>query len=243
MHLVTQYRDRADVPKAHFPLHLERLRPVIEWLAAKDPTLDAWFLKGDTVEEAGLYRVFGGGGPTTAAVAVLSERYRMKVGDPKTIAIWNGETAKQQGAALSVTIDTGIIANELELSLGEVDAASSRLGEAASIAELVTRLVALHDPAYITFGPRKYVSKQVFDYRPGASWMLYLPHTLTVSDVPEAGALIRIVGPEGKKQMGTLIVSITEGVFDVKNPAHIEAANAIEVRLANQDLLPRYTEL
>ncbi|KWN76673.1 hypothetical protein WM24_31175 [Burkholderia ubonensis] len=71
--------------------------------------------------------------------------------------------------------------------------------------------------------------------------MLYLPHVLTSNEVPEACDLIPVV--RDGKQQGTIIVSVTDAVFDVDNPEHVKVANAIEIRLADQDLLPRYIDL
>ncbi|KVD29885.1 hypothetical protein WK59_12595 [Burkholderia ubonensis] len=96
-------------------------------------------------------------------------------------------------------------------------------------------------PLNLTFGPRKYQGKQVFEDRPSVSWMLYLPHVLTPAQVPEARALMPVT--RDGQQQGTIIVSVTDGVFDVSNRAHVKAANDIEIRLADQDLLPRYVDL
>jgi hypothetical protein len=46
-----------------------------------------------------------------------------------------------------------------------------------------------------------------------------------------------------KKQLGTIIVSVTDRPFSIENPAHLKIANDIEVRLIDQDLLPRYVDL
>ena len=69
--------------------------------------------------------------------------------------------------------------------------------------------------------------------------MLYLPTVLTVQQVPEAAALLPVVG-ESHRQAGTLIVSITDAPFSADNADHVRIANKIEVRLVDQDLLPRY---
>ncbi|CAG9219294.1 hypothetical protein PSP6_420010 [Paraburkholderia tropica] len=71
--------------------------------------------------------------------------------------------------------------------------------------------------------------------------MLYLPHVLTPAQVPEARALIPVM--RDGQQQGTIIVSVTDEVFDVNNRAHVKAANDIEIRLADQDLLPRFIDL
>ena len=82
----------------------------------------------------------------------------------------------------------------------------------------------------------------VFPGRPGAGWMLYLPKVLTVSQVPEAEALVPMPEP-GKNQTGTIIVSVTEAAFSDRDAEHVRIANKIEVRLVDQDLLPRYADL
>lgn len=45
------------------------------------------------------------------------------------------------------------------------------------------------------------------------------------------------------KQQGTIIVSVTDSVFNVNNRDDVKAANDIEIRLADQDLLPRFVDL
>jgi hypothetical protein len=42
---------------------------------------------------------------------------------------------------------------------------------------------------------------------------------------------------------GTVIVSVADDVFSIDNPEHVEIANRIEIRLADQDLLPTYTSV
>ena len=67
--------------------------------------------------------------------------------------------------------------------------------------------------------------------------MLYLDRAITPKELPEAAELVPVM--EGGKQKGTIIVSVTDEVFSADNPEHVKIANAIEVRLADQDLLPR----
>ena len=54
--------------------------------------------------------------------------------------------------------------------------------------------------------------------------------------------LVPIMGT-GKQQLGTIIVSVTDEPFSIENPAHLKIANDIEIRLVDQDLLPRYADL
>jgi hypothetical protein len=46
-----------------------------------------------------------------------------------------------------------------------------------------------------------------------------------------------------KKQTGTIIVSVTDEPFSDQKPEHVKIANAIEIRLVDQDLLPRFADL
>lgn len=53
-----------------------------------------------------------------------------------------------------------------------------------------------------------------------------------------------VATPEsGKNQTNTIIVSITDAPFSMKNPEHIAVANRIEIRLVEQDLLPAFDDL
>ena len=83
--------------------------------------------------------------------------------------------------------------------------------------------------------------KAVFQDKPGVSWMLYLPRVLTADQVPEARALVPVVDAKGVE--GTIIVSVTDAPFSLENPEHVATANAIEVRLTDLDVLPRYADL
>ncbi|AYA46316.1 hypothetical protein RSP824_07330, partial [Ralstonia pseudosolanacearum] len=48
---------------------------------------------------------------------------------------------------------------------------------------------------------------------------------------------------EKNKQAGTIVVSVADEPFCDLNPEHVRIANKIEVRLADQGLLPRYADL
>jgi len=243
MQFIAQFREKPDVEQSDYAFHLKRLWPIIEALASKDQRLGNWFLKGETEEEARLYPVYESNAtPSTAVLAVLRERYRGEEQLAKTIGIWNGQTIKRDGAALSLGIDRSSMPCDFDLSVGEENVASSRLGNFDSVAHIVAAIVGAYGPAYVTVGPRKYAAKQVFDDKPGAGWMIYLPKVITAQQVPEARALIP-VPQAGRKQTGTIIVSVTDAVFSVSNPEHLEVANRIEIRLVDQDLLPRYSDI
>ncbi|RKU00573.1 hypothetical protein C7H84_26160 [Burkholderia sp. Nafp2/4-1b] len=242
MQFIAQYRETANAARSDYVRQLTRLWPVIESLAAKDARLAEWFLQGNSEEDARLYSVYEAPGtPSTAILAVLTEQYRGEDNLAKTIGIWNGQSAKKDGASLSLGFDTGSMPCDFDLSLGEESTTSSRLGDFESVGQIVAAVAAAYAPAYVTVAPRKYASKQVFDDKPGVGWMLYLPRVITQQQVPEAHALIPV--PADGKQTGTIIVSVTDTTFSVDNPEHIETANRIEIRLVDQDLLPAFADL
>ncbi|MEX3814097.1 immunity 52 family protein [Paraburkholderia sp. BR13439] len=244
MNLSEQHHDRTDLPNADWQTHLSRLRPVIDLLKRKDRELSEWYLQGESEQEALQHRAYDDKVPSTTAIDALSKEYAGKSkDDPKSIGIWNGVRSDQVGASITVEIDGGeIFSKSLDISLNEkMGNRNSRLGDYNSVAEVLSKIVEIYGSFYITFGPYFYFKEKVFEDRPGVSWMLYLPHTLTAAQVPEARALIPVKRED--KQQGTIIVSVTDEVFDVNNRDHVKAANDIEMRLADQDLLPRFVDL
>jgi hypothetical protein len=244
MNISEQHRDRTDLPGSNWEYHLRRLDDVIRVLKDKDRKLGDWYIKGMTEEEARQYRVYDNLTPSTSAIEALSKKYQDKGNDkPKTIAIWNGIASDTEGASIRLGIDgKGVFAKSLEIELNEKDESlDSRLGDYKSVSDVIDRIATSYDSLYITFGPYMYYKEKVFEDRPGVSWMLYLPHVLTPAQVPEARALIPVM--RDGKQQGTIIVSVTDDVFDVSNRDHVKVANDIEIRLADQDLLPRFVDL
>lgn len=215
---------------------------IVDILAAKCPLMERvnWYLKGDTLEEAMLYRAFDDdGSPSTAAIAVLTEEYRGKKSKVSYAAIWNGKTDPHEGASMSCHVsDAKVLPDTLSLRIGS----SACYGTVNDFADVVRAVVTTFNPFVVEVSPKRYFEKQVFDDKPGVGWMLYLPKIITAQQVPEARALIPV--PEaGRKQTGTIIVSVTDAVFSVDNPEHVEAANRIEIRLVDLDLLPRYSDI
>ncbi|EDZ97650.1 conserved hypothetical protein [Burkholderia sp. H160] len=244
MNLFEQHRDKVVAPKGAFEFHLQRIKPFIDIIATKDETLSGkWYLGGDTLQDALQYEVFSNGATSKVAIDDLKSEYGTgkKLQRSKAIGLWNGRQDSGATAIISLMIDTGVLSSSVELSLDEKANGLSRLGDYKAVAEVVAKVAELYCSLYVTFGPRAYQEQQVFDDRLGVSWMLYLPHALTAAQVPEARALIPVMRQD--KQQGTIIVSVTDDVFDVNNRAHVKAANDIEIRLADQDLLPRYVDL
>lgn len=110
-----------------------------------------------------------------------------------------------------------------------------------SVADVVSVIVRTLHPAVVEVAPRSYVLKKVFPERAGAGWMLYLPRILSTKEVPEAQSLVPV--KQDKQQMGTIVVTLKDEIFNVKEPEHVSAANRLEVRLLDQDFLPLLTSL
>ena len=215
---------------------LGELYELVPDFLACSPTLGAWLLKGNTKEEAFLYEVFGPAGPTPAAIAVLTESLKHEV-DPRIVSMWNGREGSE-GASVQYV---GRLAPETSMVV--VRAKPGAFAEDwQPVASLIRKSVELWHPPIVTLESAGYFDKKTFKDRPGVGWMLYVSKILTVQQVPEARALVPVFGGD-KKQIGTIIVSVTDAPFSDENPEHVKIANAIEIRLVDQDLLPRYADL
>lgn len=215
---------------------LDELHGLVPELLACSPLLDAWLLKGNTKAEALLYEVFGPSGPTTSAIAVLTESLKHDI-DPRIVSMWNGREGSD-GASLQY-----IGRPAAETSTVLLRAKPGAFANAwKPVADVVRKASGLWRPAVVGVESAGYFEKKIFKDRPGVGWMLYLPKTLTPAQVPEARALVPVFD-DGQKQIGTVIVSVTDAPFSDENAEHVNIANAIEIRLVDQDLLPRYADL
>jgi len=214
---------------------LHELTTFCRVLGAQSPELAKWYLKGDSKEEATRYEVFDSNGPTTAATAVVTEELKKEV-DPRIIGIWNGKT-DATGASLQLI---GRPTPETSTAILRVKPGAFPLTYEGAVAVVHAAAIQWQASA-ITLESGGYFPLKVFKDRPGVGWMIYLPKTLTVQQVPEAGALIPVI--DRKKQIGTIVVSVTDAPFSDADPEHVRIANKIEVRLVDQDLLPRVAEL
>ncbi|SCB07141.1 Imm52 family immunity protein [Cupriavidus alkaliphilus] len=221
--------------------HLSLVQKLTGFLGAEDTLLDesAWLLAGDTKDDSYRYLVFDSQGPTTTALSVLNQE--LEAEDViKTFVIWNGQLANSQGASISYYFDRADgAASAMSLTLGSKPP-SSRLGPWTTVAKVLSEAVKIWDPLIATVETRKYDG--VFPDRPGVGWMIYLPTIVTEQHVPEARALMA-VSDGCNDQMGTIVVSVTDGPFSGTDPEHVRSANAIEIRLAELDLLPRFIDL
>lgn len=236
--------------RAHFKIDLvspptldDDLAKLFEFrqhLRQLSPNLAEWFLGGDTKEQAYLYAAFDESGPTTAIAAVLREKYRNKQSSiiSRPIGLWNGETG-----AMGATM--GQLYREIKNpSLVDFDTRVADFLEYPKVLSTTLKMVDIWNPLFVSVEPTFY--EPVFKDRPGVGWMLYLPQVLTLQQVPEARALVPVMGKDAKgraRQVGTVIVSVTDAPFSDLNPEHVRIANAIEIRLVDQDMLPRFVDL
>ncbi|NYH19539.1 immunity 52 family protein [Paraburkholderia bryophila] len=238
MEINAQFRDK-ELSPTDFAAVLGRLGKIVDWIAGKHDELEkgGWCLKGNSREEAGLYQVFDDNRPSSVALAVLKEQFRNST-DQTFVSIWDGNESSTAGVSMTCHVGPQ---GELDLFTVEI-VGEQGVDDFETIVGIVIRAVQEFSPAYVEVSPLEYFEKQVFDDKPGVGWMLYLPKVISVQEVPEARVLIPVPAA-GNKQTGTIIVSVTDAVFSVDNPEHIEIANRIEIRLVDQDLLPRYVDL
>ena len=229
---------------ATLPTETEQLRDlwrVAQLLVPIGLPIDNWYPPADTPEHSLLNAAFDKDGPTQAAISMLTAQKQEKETPwMRMTGVWNG------------TEDDGAVAFDSSLSAHEYSGNSifslqskrvTGLSDKERVLTLARGLLEIWPARTMEIGPYKYYSRhKVFPDRPGAGWMLYLPQVLTAQEVPEAGALIPVLGDK-KKQTGTIIVSVADEPFSADNPEHVKVANKIEVRLVDQDLLPRYADL
>lgn len=238
MLITCQYKDPTH-QSGDFPEMLRRMHAITNLLAQKSDGLTQWFPQGESIDDAKLYPAFEGAEGSTALLAVLDHEYRLDKSFT-AISIWNG--ADEQRDSVVVELLGNNQNRSCSLTISYHKRRDDRFGGADSVKDIVATIAQLFDAQYISVAPRYYYEKQVFDDKPGVGWMLYLPQVITAHQVPEAQALIP-VPTAGKKQTGTIIVSIADEVFAMDNPRHVDLANRIEIRLVDQDLLPCYADL
>lgn len=227
-----------------FRPNVEILGPIVRFLQRTDSLGKQWLLMGENEAESFRYPAFDAVGELTpAAEAVLETEFKGE--NVRFLAVWNGELNGGDGASISFHFNNGDWpAWSLEIDYQKEGL--QRLGGLDGVTELLSIIARTLRPNYITVARYQYFQKQVFQDRPGVGWMLYLPRALTVQQVPEARALVPVMGKDEKgkdEQIGTIIVSITDAPFSDENPEHVKIANAIEIRLADQDFIPRFSDL
>ncbi|RQX84075.1 LysR family transcriptional regulator [Burkholderia anthina] len=241
MEINAMFRD-ASLSSQDFREMLVRESRLVAALSAKEPLMAHanWRLTGNSLEEASLYPAFDESeAPSTAALAVLTERGSTRKRGASHAAIWNVAASDNEGTAISCHVsDAKVLPDRVTIDIDAPRCYQS----VDDLADSIQTIVATFHPLVVEASPKGYFEKQVFDDKPGVGAMLYLPKVITQQQVPEARALIPV--PEaGKNQTGTIIVSVTDAPFSIDNPEHIEVANRIEIRLVDQDLLPTYSSI
>ena len=227
--------------------HLQQIQQLFRSVAIDDPLIKdtEWLVATGVRDTSYLYPVFDSNGPTTAALAVLREKFK-KNDAVKGYALWNGQEERAKAASIMSYFDRqDHVASSVRLSVKSARG-TCRLGTWERVVAALTAAARIYEPIYGSVETQNY--EAVFKDRPGVGWMLYLPRVLTVQQVPEARALVPVLSEgDGKKgkpvQLGTIVVSVTDEPFSDENPEHVKIANAIEIRLVDQDLLPRYADL
>jgi hypothetical protein len=199
--------------------------------------VENWYPPAATRKKSLAHAAFDHNGPTAAALELLRLRDdRAKTNTYRRTGVWSGKEKGRGGSfSVSFSCDPCNRTSLLYLQFDEVDA----LDDWRAMQNFMLGLLAIWPAASsIQVGPLiYYTTHQVFPERPGAGWMLYLPAAVTREELPEAAELLPVI--DGGTQKGTIIVSVVDGPFSIGNPEHIKIANGIEVRLADQDLLPR----
>ena len=226
------------------PSEAEQLRDLWRVALLLEPMgfpLKGWYPPADTPEHSLLNEAFDKSGPTSAAIAMLkAEQQDRKTPGLRSTGAWNG---KEEGGALVFNTSLSVLANNPICTFSIQEKQAPSFGEKDHLLRLAVGLLKIWPASSMEISPYKYFSmQQVFPDRPGVGWMLYLPQVLTAQQVPEAGALIPVLG-EKKKRTGTIIISVADEPFSADNPEHVRIANKIEVRLVDQGLLPRYADL
>lgn len=153
-------------------------------------------------------------------------------------SIWDGEGDYSCGISYRKMyyFDNDRVSAELNLVSEDADI---RLH---SFIHLLSSLASYFNCSYINAESNGYRfhDNNVFPDRLSVGWMLYIPHIVLPSLIPQAAKVVPVM--DGDKQKGTIVVS-TEDIFDGSNKEHIARANDLEIRLLDLGLLPLMTEL
>lgn len=242
--LEVRYRDDV-IGASSIEAHLAAVFSLLKAAVSADPLLapPQWLIATGEKDSSYLYQAFDAQGPTAAALAFIREDNK---GDDasQSFVLWNGEEDRTKGASISCRCSRrdGRSSNMTFAMRSEAD--RFRLEDTPNAINLVAEATRIYKPIYCSLSPDQYVS--IFPDRPEVGWMIYLPRMLTVQQVPEARASVPVIEKDAKgkdRQTGTIIVSVVDAPFSDENPEHVTIANAIEIRLVDQDLLPRFADL
>lgn len=224
--------------------HADALWQVAQLLKRYGLPEHQWHPPADTPQASIALQAFE---PSGASQALLDAALQAEKDSPdallgnwRSLGVWNGRE-KEGAAAFDLTLST-LSSSPCALTLQTK--ALAELDRLEPLIELLRELISTW-PWPVTMasvGPARYFAMhQVFKDRLGAGWVLYLPQIITESALPDNAGIFP--ASRAETQLGTLIVSVCDAPFDVRNPAHIQAANAIEISLTGRDLLPLHNAL
>ena len=217
--------------------HFGTLRRIAQLFEPFGLPIDIWRPPAPTRKKSIAHAAFDRNGPTPEALEfqrLQDEKDGMT--NYRRTGVWTGNE-KGKGGVLSVSLSSDPL---FPICLFYLQFDEVRLlDDARNMQQFMFGLLDICPRASdIQVGPFKYYTlHQVFPKRPGAGWMLYLPTAITSEALPEAAELVPVT--ENGRQTGTIIVSVSDEVFSADNPDHVRIANAIEIRLADQDLFLR----
>ena len=194
-------------------------------------SLDDWYPPADTPENSLLNNSFDKNGVTKAALAMALAANKKKT-NVRTLGAWNG-IDEEGGMAFTTMVSAGLIPSNFDFSASNSDP----LRSFDNVLKILHKIIEIWAPILVQISPYEYKEKRVFKDKPGVGWIIYLPFVIENKNVPEASDLIPIYD-ENKRQKGTIVVSVKD-TFDANNPEHVKRANEIEIRLVDQDLLPK----
>jgi Immunity protein 52 len=233
-----QFR-RAEASLPSLEAQVQQLRAFCVWVKDESPLFQQWYLRSTSRREDALGQpLLANGELSIQALNVLRERSG-RAHDVRSVAVWNGAPNEDSSVALSLRSSQLGRPDQFEFSLR----LHPEVSDWRTPARWIGAAVSVWPTAlFATFAPLWHSERRIFQDRPGVGWMIYLPRVITAQQVPEARELVPVNAPDGT-QRGTIVVSTTEGPYSDDNPAHLAAAHAIETRLVDQDLLPRYADL
>lgn len=212
---------------------LDELHRFLPALNQYSSDLGQWFLKGATVADALLYPLFEQG-INPKALSKLQNAPDV-ASSMRVLGFWNGLT-EDHGASLRYLYrgtNGGCIVT-LELP------PTRELNKEHEAKQLIQNAVEIWQPTAISLSTDAYGDQKTFTDRLPMGWLLYLAKNIEEEFIPEAAEIIPISVDD--EITGALLISHSKH-FDDTDEQHLKLAKSIEIRLVDEDLLPRYSEL